>query len=186
MIDSITKELLTPENNTSGAFADEGSSGRIDLGHNNSTQGVIYQMADKTSTTEAEASKSKGQTYYEEVEALVAGGMKNADAIRQTADKHGATENAVRGGIFQYKKAHVNGGSSGPTTTVRRLRQKEASYDELLATARQALEAADALIDKEVNEAKDALDAAQARYDEVLASVKERKADIQKKLHALS
>lgn len=43
-----------------------------------------------------------------------------------------------------------------------------------------------ALVDREVDEAKSALDAAQARYDEVVAGVKDRKADIEKKLKALA
>ena len=43
-----------------------------------------------------------------------------------------------------------------------------ASVDDLLASARQSLESAVALIDHEVAEAKAALDAAQARYDEVV------------------
>jgi hypothetical protein len=55
-------------------------------------------MTDQASTGE----KTLSQTYYEEIEALKAGGMKNADAIRATADKHGKTENAVRGRYYQY------------------------------------------------------------------------------------
>jgi vacuolar-type H+-ATPase subunit I/STV1 len=184
--DSNTKELLTPENITTGSLADEGLSDTIDLGHNNSTQGVIYQMAEKSKIVEVEVPKSKGQTYYEEVEELKTKGVANADAVRQVAEKHGASENAVRGGIFQYRKAHVNGGSSGPTTTVRRLREKVATVDDLVANARQALQAALELIDKEESDVKAALDAAQARYDEVVASAADRKADMQKKLDALS
>ena len=38
----------------------------------------------------------------------------------------------------------------------------------------------------EVSEAKSALDAAQTHYNEVVASVKDRKADIEKKLKALA
>lgn len=178
------KPVLTGDIYDREGFADETSSGRIDLGHNNSTQGVIYQMAEKTQTSPPEG-KTWGQVYHEEVEALVAEGTKNADAVRQVAEKHGKNANAVRGGIFQYKKAHINGGS-GPTATMRRLRKKEASYDDLLAQAREALEAARDLIDQEVNDAKAALDAAQARYDSVLSSVKDRKADIEKKLAALA
>ena len=167
-------------------FADTASSGSIDLGLlTNQDRERIYQMAEKTETIIPPADgKSMGQTYYEEVEALVAGGMKNADAVRQVADKYGKNENAVRGGIFQYKKAHVDGG--GATTTTRRSRRRATlSVDDYVANARKALEAARDLIDDEVEQAKSELEAAQARYDEVVASVKDRKADIEKKLKAL-
>jgi uncharacterized protein YoaH (UPF0181 family) len=130
-------------------------------------------------------SKPLNQTYYEEVEALKSQGVSNADAVKAVAEKMGKKENAVRGGIFQYRKTHLNG--DGPTTTTRRTRrQASLSVDDYVANARQALEAARDLIDREVDEAKAALDAAQAHYDEVQASVKDRKADIEKKLKALA
>ena len=130
------------------------------------------------------ADKSVGQTYYEEVETLNAGGMKNADAVREVAKKYDKNENAVRGGIHQYKKSHLDGGAS--TTITRRSRRARAvTVDDYLANARKALEDALALIDQEVNEAKAALDAAQARYEHAVASVKGKKADIEKKLAAL-
>ena len=111
--------------------------------------------------------------------------MRNADAVRQVAKKYSKNENAVRGGIFQYKKAHVNGGA--PTATTRRGRRTASlSVDDYVANARQALESARDLIDHEVEQAKTELDAAQARYDEVQGAVKERKADIEKKLKALA
>ena len=183
---SNAKPVLTDVIYDSRSFAGTDASGRIDLGHNNSNQGVIYQMAEKTETLiPPTGGKSMGQTYYEEVEALVAGGMKNADAVRQVAEKYGKNANAVRGGIFQYRKAHVDGG--GVTTTARRSRRTVAlSVDDYLANARQALESARDLIDREVEQAKAELDAAQARYDEVQAAVKDRKADIEKKLKALA
>jgi uncharacterized protein YoaH (UPF0181 family) len=126
--------------------------------------------------------KTLGQQYYEEVEALKAQGMSNADAIREVADKHGKKENAVRGGLHQYKSKRNGGDPSTP----RRARAGKASVDDLVASARQSLERAVVLIDQEVTAAKVALDAAQAHYDQVLASVKDRKADIEKKLKALT
>lgn len=132
--------------------------------------------------TEQAEGKTLGQQYYEEVEALKSQGMSNADAIRQVAEKHGKKENAVRGGLHQYKTKLNGGDASAP----RRSRAAKASVDELLASARQSLESAVALIDQEVADAKSALDAAQAHYDEVVSSVKDRKADIEKKLKALA
>lgn len=126
--------------------------------------------------------KPLSQQYYEEVEALKASGVSNADAIRQVAEKHGKKENAVRGGIHQYKSRHLDGNGSSPT----RRRRATASVEDHLAQARQSLEQALALIDREVDDAKAALDAAQQRYDAAVASVKDRKADIEKKLKALA
>jgi uncharacterized protein YoaH (UPF0181 family) len=124
-----------------------------------------------------------GQQYYEEVEALKAQGVANAEAIRQVAAQHDKKENAVRGGLHQYK-SKLNGG--GDSATPRRGRAAKVSVDDLLESARQSLESAVALIDQEVAEAKAALDAAQARYDEVVANVKDKKADVEKKLKALA
>jgi hypothetical protein len=181
-----TKPVLTRDMYGREGFAETDTSGRIDLGHNNSTQGVIYQMAEKTKTTATKPEgKTWGQVYHEDVEALVASGTSNADAIREVAAKYEKEVNAVRGGIFQYKKSHANG--DAPAPTARRSRKASSlSYDDLIGEARKALEAARDLIDQEVNEAKTALDAAQARYDTVVASVKDRKADIEKKLTALA
>jgi hypothetical protein len=60
------------------------------------------------------------------------------------------------------------------------------SVDDLLASAKASLEQALSMVDNEVEQAKSALDAAQARYDEVVAGVKDKKADIEKKLKALA
>ena len=85
----------------------------------------------------AETSKSMGQTYYEEVETLKSQGLSNADAVRQVAEKHRKKENAVRGGIHQYKSRHVNG--SAPSTR-RSGRNATRSVEDYVASARQALE----------------------------------------------
>ncbi len=126
--------------------------------------------------------KTLAQQYYEEVEALKTSGKSNAEAIRETAEKHGKNENAVRGGIHQYK-TKLNGGGTTPS---RRGRKAVASVDDYLSTARQSLESALALIDSEVDDAKAALDAAQSRYEDAVAGVKDKKADIEKKLKALA
>ena len=126
--------------------------------------------------------KSLAETYYEEVEALKAEGVANAEAVRQVAEKHGKTENAVRGAIYQYKTRHLSGGGGAS----RSRRRSPATVDDFVSSARQALEQALELVDREVDEAKVALEAAQARYDEAAASVKDRKADIERKLKALT
>lgn len=182
-----TNSVLTDSDYESDPFADAEPSGSIDLGHNNSSQGVIYQMADTTTVPfSPPGGKTWAQVYYEEVEALVSDGTKNADAIRVVAEKHGKQPNAVRNGIFQYKKAYVNGNGNGVVSASPRRRSSHAlSVDDLLAAARKSLEDALALIDKELADATEARDAAQARLDDVMASVADRKADIEKKLKAL-
>lgn len=126
--------------------------------------------------------KPLSQKYYEEVEALKSSGVANPDAIRQVAEKYGKKENAIRGGIHQYKSRHIDGNGTTPS----RRRRASASVEDHLESARQSLEQAVALIDKEVDDAKAALDAAQARYDSAVASVKDRKSDLEKKLKALA
>jgi hypothetical protein len=129
----------------------------------------------------ADKGKPLSQRYYEEVEALKADGLGNADAVRQVAEKHGKKENAVRGGINQYKRIHLSGGSGS-----RRTRRGAKTVEDHLASARASLETALELVDHEVEQAKAALDAAQARYDDAMASVKDRKENIKKKLSALA
>lgn len=126
------------------------------------------------------ADKPLGQTYHEEVESLKGQGLSNADAIRQVAAKYDKKENAVRGGINQYRNRNQNSGAP------RRGRRPAPSVDGLMEDARKSLEDALNLVDREVDEAKAALDAAQQRYGDVVAGVKDKKADIEKKLKALA
>lgn len=125
--------------------------------------------------------KTLGQQYHEAVEALKASGSSNADAIRKVAEDFGKEVNAVRGGIHQYKQK-----LSGGVTSTRGRRKAETTVEDLMASARTSLEQALSLIDREVEQAKAALDAAQAHYDEVVAGVAEKKADVEKKLNALT
>lgn len=127
--------------------------------------------------------KPLGQAYYEEVEALKGSGVSNADAVRQVAGKYGKNENAVRGGIHQYK-AKLAGGSTGGARRSRR--SAATSVDDLVGAARRSLEEALKLVDREVEQAKAALDAAQEHYDRAVAGVADRKADIERKLKALT
>lgn len=126
--------------------------------------------------------KPLSQQYHEAVEAHKKDGMSNADAIRAVADEFGKNVNAVRGAIHQYKTRQDG---TAPSTG-RSRRRRTASVEDHISSARRSLEDAMALIDQEVEEARAALDAAQARYDEAVASVKDRKADLEVKLKALS
>lgn len=129
------------------------------------------------------AKKPLGQQYYEEVESLKSQGMSNAEAIREVAKRRDMKENAIRGGIHQYRSRHLDGGA---TSTRRGRRAAPRSVDDYLADAKRALETARDLIDQEVDQAKAELDAAQKRYDDLVASTKDRKEDIDRRLAALS
>jgi transposase-like protein len=125
--------------------------------------------------------KPLGQVYHDEVEALKSGGMSNADAIRHVADKHGKNENAVRGGIHQYRSKHA---TSAPAT--RRARKpKSVSVDDVVASARRMLEDALHGVDREVEAAKAELEAAQRRYEHVVAGVEAQKKRLEDKIEAL-
>lgn len=128
--------------------------------------------------------KSLAQQYHEDVEAFKADGMTNADAIKAVAGKYDKTENAVRSSLHQYRTRNGLAGSGGGGRRGRRA--SPASVDDHIASARKALEDALALIDREVDDARSALDIAKARYDEVNAAVKDRKADLEKKIKALA
>ena len=173
MTDSDAKAVLSGEMHDRDAS--HGSSGLVRSIPitTNSTRGV-QTVVDKP--------KSLGQQYYEDVEAVKAEGLSNANAIRQVAEKYGKQENAIRGGIHQYKRANLGAAAAPP----RGRRQARLSVDDYLSSARQALESALRLIDSEVDEAKATLDTAQARYDQVVAAVGERKASIEAKLAALA
>src|ERR687894_2993854 len=92
---------------------------------------TIYQRTGRIMAEETDG-KTLGQQYYEEVEALKSQGVSNADAIRQVAAQHDKKENAVRGGLHQYK-SKLNGGEP---STPRRSRTGKASVDDLLENAR--------------------------------------------------
>ena len=135
----------------------------------------------------SDETKSLGQQYHEAVESLKSQGVKNADAVREVAATFGKEVNAIRGGIHQYKAKHLSGSNgSASTTSAPRRRSSALSVDDLLASAKQSLEAALALVDQEVEQAKTTLDNAQAHYDQVVAGVKDKKTDIEKKLKALA
>lgn len=176
------KPVLTNRRSYDGRFADVTTSGSIDLEITNQSQGVIYQMSED---------KSLGQTYHEEVEELKAQGVTNADAVRQVAQKYDKKENAVRGGIHQYKTRHIDGTG---TATVRRTRRKaESSVDDFLASARKSVGDALALVEREpeqlkanIERLKNEVAAAEAHYEQAVAAAKDKKIDLQKRLKALS
>lgn len=135
------------------------------------------------------ATKTEAQVVYERIEELKASGLSNADAIRAVAEERGKKENAVRANQHQHRQK-LQAGTGAPTTRPRARRgtSKPAAVtvEGAVAQARALLEQAVAAIDAEVDAAKAELNAAQARYDDLVASVKTRKAELEKKIKALS
>lgn len=127
-------------------------------------------------TTQA---KTRGQAYHEEVEALKAKGMSNAEAVKKIAEQHGKSVGAIRGALYQHRTREAGG-------TPQRSRRGAMSVEDHVVRARESLVAARWLIDHEVTEAASARDAAQARYEELAASADRRKAEIDKQIAALS
>lgn len=175
------KAVLTASLYKEPGYADLKTTDTIEPRHYQQTE-EDYQMV--IQAVPGVPKKTKGQTYHEEVESLTKKGVANADAIREVAKKHAATENAVRGSIHQYRRSR---GISGSSTSRRGSRTAPAAktFDDFIAQARHALEAARDHVHREVTDAEADLKAAQKRFDEVKASVTDRLADIEKKLKAL-
>jgi len=128
---------------------------------------------------------TEAEKVYTELTQLTASGMAFADGVRKVAADTGKKEGAVRANYYNHKKK-LDGGVA--TTAGRRGRpEPEAlTVDGALAQARAILERAVVSIDAEVEAAKAEMDAATGRYKALVASVKDRKAELQQKIKALA
>lgn len=131
----------------------------------------------------AKDKKTEAQVVYERIEELEAGGSNLADAVKKVAEERGKKSGAVRANYYNHAKKLTGGGSKPRSRrSTRAAVTVDGAVEEAKAVLRKALDA----IDGEVDAAKKDLDAAQARYDELVASIKERKAELEKKIKALS
>ena len=130
-------------------------------------------------------SKSEAQAVYEDVEALKSKGMSNADAVRKVAEERGKTVNAVRANVHQHRKKAGIAPPSGRRSP-RGRKPAAVTVQGAVQQATDVLQQALSGIDSEVQAAKSELDAAQARYDQLVESVAERKAELERKIAALS
>ena len=120
---------------------------------------------------------TKAQEVYEQVEALVATGVKKADAFRQVAEELGQPFNSMRGAYYAHTR--TLGG------TPARPRKGETNGDPIeqaLGVLSRAVES----IDTEVADAKERADDAKTEYEHLRDTAKERKAAIQAKIDALN
>ena len=119
---------------------------------------------------------TKAQEVYERIEALVASGVKKADAFRQLAEEYGQEFNSIRGAYY----AHTRSLGGSP----RRSSPRSASADPI-ESATIVLERAIEAIDAEIGAAKARADEAKAEYEHLRDTAGERKASLQAKIDAL-
>jgi hypothetical protein len=119
---------------------------------------------------------TKAQEVYERVEAVVASGVRKADAFRQVADEYGQPFNSIRGAYYAHTRSL---GGSSP-----RAGRRQPAGDPI-ESATSLLETALAAIDDEVANAKARVDEAKSEYEHLRDTANERKAAIQAKIEAL-
>jgi hypothetical protein len=124
---------------------------------------------------------TKAQEVYERVEALVASGVKKADAFRQAAEEYGQPFNSMRGAYY----AHTRTLSTPSGSKSRRPRKRETTTLDAIESATLVLARAIEAIDGEVEAAKARADEAQAEYEQLRDSAEDRKNAIQAKIDAL-
>jgi hypothetical protein len=120
---------------------------------------------------------TKAQEVYERVEALVASGVKKADAFRQVAEEHGQPFASMRGAYY----AHTRSLGGSP----KRSGKRQTAVVDPIESATIVLEKAVAAIDAEVAAAKERADEAKTEYEHLRETAGERKASIEAKIDAL-
>src|SRR5665647_223650 len=117
---------------------------------------------------------TKAQQVYDKVEALVASGVRKADAFQQVADEFGQPFNSMRGAYYAHTRTL---GLSTP-----RPRKRETTTSDPIEQATIVLTRAVELIDAEVVLAKTRVDEAKTEYEHLRDTAAERKASIQAKI----
>ncbi len=120
---------------------------------------------------------TKAQEVYDRVEALVASGVKKADAFRQVADEFEQPFNSMRGAYYAHTRT-LGGAPSRP-------RKQAASNGDPIEQATTVLTRAVESIDAEVADAKTRVDEAKTEYEHLRDTAAERKAAIQAKIDVL-
>ena len=118
---------------------------------------------------------TKAQEVYERTEALVASGVKKADAFRQLATEYGAEFNSIRGAYYAHTR------TLGGTPTRARKAQAADPIESATAVLEHALEG----IDADIAAAKQRAADAEAEYKHLRDTAQERKAQIKAKIEAL-
>jgi hypothetical protein len=122
---------------------------------------------------------TKAQEVYERVEALVASGVRKADAFRQVADEFEQPFNSMRGAYYAHTRT-LGGTPSRPRKT-----KTEVIIVDPIEHALTVLTEAVEVIDNEIAAAKARVDEAQAEYEHLQGTANERKEALQAKIEAL-
>jgi predicted nucleic acid-binding Zn-ribbon protein len=125
---------------------------------------------------------TKAQEVYERVEAIVASGVRKADAFRQVAEEFGQPFNSMRGAYYAHTRAIGQASTAGP----RRTRKRETTTEDAIEQATIVLNRAIAAIDAEIELAKTRANEAKAEYEHLRDNAEERKTTIQAKITALA
>ena len=120
---------------------------------------------------------TKAQEVYDRVEALVASGMKKADAFRQVADEFEQPFNSMRGAYYAHTRT-LGGAPARP-------RKQAASNGDPIEASHDVLTRAVESIDAEVADAKTRVDEAKTEYEHLRDTADERKAAIKAKIDVL-
>jgi hypothetical protein len=121
---------------------------------------------------------TKAQEVYDRVEALVASGVRKADAFRQVAEEFGQPFNSMRGAYY----AHTGTLGGTPARTRKSATVAADPIEQATSVLTKALEA----IDEQVEAAKTRAEQGAAEYKELRDSASERKAVIKAKIEALN
>ena len=124
---------------------------------------------------------TKAQEVYERVEALVASGVRKADAFRQVADEYGQPFNSIRGAYYAHTRSTGNATPRGS-----RSRKRETTTEDAVEQAANVLTRAIDAIDAEIELAKQRAEQAQAEYKHLRDTAEERKTAIKAKITALT
>jgi hypothetical protein len=124
---------------------------------------------------------TKAQEVYERIEAVVASGVRKADAFRQVADEYGQPFNSIRGAYYAHTRTL---GTPGPARP--RPRKRETTTADAIESATIVLTRAIEAIDVEIDAAKTRADEAQAEYEQLRDTSQDRKQAIQAKIDALN
>jgi chromosome segregation ATPase len=119
---------------------------------------------------------TKAQEVYERTEALVASGVKKAEAFRQLAEEYGTEFNSVRGAYY----AHTRSLGVSPKRSSRSRKPVDP-----IESATSVLEKAIEAIDEQISSAKARAEQAKTEYEHLRETAGERKAAIQAKIDAL-
>ena len=121
---------------------------------------------------------TKAEQVRQRVDALVADGLKKADAFRQLSEELGQPVKSLQGSYYSTARK-PGGGSTRP-------RSRETTPADAVESAKAVLIKAIDSIDAEITAAKQRAEEAKAEFEALKASATERKQAIKAKLEAIS